>query len=448
MTRPASSPSTSRNAIGLVGVVVLLIPACGTVPRGSSQWRQWGGPNRNFMVDVKNLADKWPDDGPKKVWERELGDGYSTIAVDDGMLYTMYRVGEDEFAVALDAKTGRTVWEHKNPSPTTELMKQFGPGPHTTPTVVGNRVYTIGTHAMLTCFEKKTGKVVWQHDLEKEMNANVPGRGYGASPIAYKNTLIVLVDHKRADEEGGGGDADKKDTEPNPTEGQAVVAFDLASGRVVWKSQELAVSYASPILVKYDGREHLVCLLRDDIIGLSPDDGQLLWRKETKPQGANISTPVFDGQDTFFCSSAYDSGARAIKLTKKDGKIVPEELWYSRKMRVHHGNVIRLGDYVYGSSGDFGPAFFMGINLKDGSVAWRERGFAKATCVYADDKLIILDEDGQLALAKVDPKGLNVLSKCKIAERTAWAAPTLVGSTLYIRDRKHIMALDLPTVPG
>jgi outer membrane protein assembly factor BamB len=414
-----------------------------------AQWPQWGGPHRDFMADAKNLADKWPDEGPKKVWERELGDGYSTIVVDDGMLYTMYRAGEDEFAVALDAKTGKTAWEHKNASPTTEVMNQFGPGPHTTPTVVGDKVYTIGSHALLSCFEKKTGKIAWQHDLEKEMNANVPDRGYGSSPIAYKNTLIVFVDHQRDDKGDKAKDEDKKEeTDKKPTEGQSIVAFDLNTGSVVWKSQDLPVGYASPMIVKYDGRDQLVCLLSKSIIGLSPDDGELLWQQETKPEGANISTPVFDGKDTFFCSSAYDSGSRAIKLTTRDGTIVPEELWYSRKMRVHHGNAIRLGDYIYGSSGDFGPAFFMAVNLKNGEIAWRERGFTKANCVYADGKLILLDEDGQLALTKVDPKGLTLLSKCKIAERYAWAAPTLVGSTLYVRDRKHIMAFDLSATSG
>jgi hypothetical protein len=122
---------------------------------------------------------------------------------------------------------------------------------------------------------------------------------------------------------------------------------------------------------------------------------------------------------------------------------VPEELWYSRKMRLHHGNAVRIGDYIYGSSGDFGPAFFMAMNIKTGKVAWRERGFKKATCVYADGKLIILDEDGELTLATATPGGLTVHAKCKVAERYAWAAPTLVGKTLYIRDRQHIMALDL-----
>ncbi len=429
----------------LVGTVALIGHAC--LPSASAQWPQWGGPNRDFKVQAKNLADKWPDEGPKKVWERELGDGYSTIVVDDGMLFTMYRVGEDEFATGLDAKTGKTVWEHKSASPTTDVMKQFGPGPHTTPTVVGDLVYTVGTNVLLTAFEKRTGSIVWQRDLKKEMGANVPDRGYGSSPIAYKNSLIVMVDRQR-EEQPRGGDSEPKEKDEAPIEGQTVVAFDLKTGKQVWKSQDLPVGYSSPIIVPFDGRDHLVCLLDGNIIGLNPDDGELLWKQETKPEGANISTPVFDGQDTFFCSSAYDSGSRAIRLTKKDGKIAAEELWYGRKMRVHHGNVIRLGDHVYGSSGDFGPAFFMGVNLKTGEIAWRERGFSKANCVYADDKLILLDEDGHLALTKVDPKGMTVISKCKVAERYAWAAPTLVGTTLYVRDRKHIMALDLAASAG
>ena len=112
-------------------------------------------------------------------------------------------------------------------------------------------------------------------------------------------------------------------------------------------------------------------------------------------------------------------------------------------MRIHHGNPIRIGDYIYGSSGDFGPAFFMAMNLKTGKIAWRKRGFRKATCVYGDGKVIILDEDGNLALATATPDGLTVHSKCTIAEPYAWAAPTLVGKRLYVRDRKHIMAFDL-----
>lgn len=404
-----------------------------------AQWPQFGGPNRNFTVDGKGLAEKWPEEGPRKLWSRELGDGYATIVVDGDLLFTMYRVGEDEFAIALDAKTGKTAWEHKNASPFTTEMAEFGPGPHTTPLLVGDRLYTIGTNAVMHAFDKKTGKVLWKHDLPAEFNAPVPGRGYGASPIAYKNTVIVVVDRKREPAEAGA-----EPPKPQPGQGQSLMAFDQETGSVVWKAQDFDMSYSSPVLIKFDGKDQLVVFSGAELSGLNPENGELLWSHPFKTQfGANLSSPLWDGKDTFFCSAAYDSGSRAIKLTKKDGKTVPEELWYSRKMRVHHGNSVYVNDHVYGSSGDFGPAFFMGMELQSGKIDWRERGFAKSTCVLAGGKLVILDEDGNLALATATPSGLTVHSKCKLLEKYAWAAPTLVGTKLYIRDRKNIMALEL-----
>jgi len=429
--------------LALLGKVSMLFALASIVlPRAASaQWPQFGGPNRNFICDTKGLASKWAEEGPKKLWTRELGDGYATIIADGGILYTMYRTGEDEFSVALDAATGKTLWEHKNPSPFTKLMAEFGAGPHSTPLIAGDRLYTIGTNAVMHCFDKKTGNVIWMHDLPKDFNADLPDRGYGSSPIAYKSTVIVVVDRKRKGE--GEGDKSEETKEAKPVEGQSLMAFDQATGSVVWKAHDYPVSYPSPILIRFDGEDQLVLLMGKEIIGVNPDNGALLWHHPLKPEGANLATPVWIAPDMLFCSSAYDSGSRVLKLARKEGKTVPEELWYSRKMRVHHANAIPLGDYVYGSSGDFGPAFFMGVNVKTGEVAWRERGFAKSTCVYADGKLILLDEDGQLALATATPQGLTVHSKCKLTERYSWAAPTLVGAKLYLRDRKNILALDL-----
>jgi outer membrane protein assembly factor BamB len=397
------------------------------------------------MISTEGLADEWPEQGPMKLWHRELGDGYATIVVDGGLLYTMYRVDEDEFTVALDAKTGETVWEHKNPSPFTPLMAEYGPGPHATPTIAGNRLYTIGTNAVMHCYNKKTGTVLWKHDLAAEYGAPIPGRGYGCSPIAYKNAIIVGVDrdHSEDEEEETDSQVEANGEADHKPEGQSLVAFDQATGDIVWKSQDFHINYASPILINFKGEEQLVFLMMREIMGVNPSNGKLLWNIGLTPEGAHLSTPVFNGDDLLFCSSAYGSGSRVIKLTKQDGKTVPEELWYTRKMRIHHANAIQIDDHIYGSSGDFGPAFFAALNLKTGKAAWRERGFAKATCVYGDGKLIILDENGELALATVTPEAMTVHSRCKIAERYAWATPTLVGTTLYVRDRQHIMALDL-----
>lgn len=409
----------------------------------NAPWPQWGGPSRNFMAEAEGLADRWPEEGPRKLWHRELGDGYATILVEDGRLYTMYRKDKNEFTIALDAKTGKTLWEHRNPSPTTRLMEEFGAGPSSTPLLVGHRLFSVGTNMVMHCFDKRTGQILWKHDLVAEYGASVPGRGYCASPIAYKNMVIVAVDRKHEDAEGGESEGESASKPADPREGQSLMAFDQSSGSPIWKSQDYPVSHSSPILIEFAGAPQLVFLMAKEMIGVNPDNGDLLWHHPFKPEGVNLATPLWNGDDLLFCSSAYDSGSRVVKLTQKDGKTIPEELWYTRKMRIHHGNAVRVGDYLFGSSGDRSPAFFMSLNIKTGKVAWRERGFKKATCVYGDGKLIILDEDGTLALTTATPEGLTVHSKCTIAERYAWAAPTLVGRTLYVRDRKHIMALDL-----
>jgi hypothetical protein len=132
-----------------------------------------------------------------------------------------------------------------------------------------------------------------------------------------------------------------------------------------------------------------------------------------------------------------------LKLTQKDGKTTAEELWSHKRMRIHHGTAIRIGDYVYGSSGDFGPAFFAAINVKTGEILYQDRSLPKTTFLLADGKFIMLDEDGNLALATATPEGLKVISKASIMKNLAWTVPTLVGTKLYVRDRRTIAAFDL-----
>jgi len=411
----------------------------------NAQWPQWGGPDRNFTVQTEGLADSWPATGPRKLWRRELGDGFSAIICDDNVLYTMYRMDEDESTVALDANTGRTLWEHRNASPFTESMTQYGPGPHSTPLVSRDRLFSVGTNAVMHCFDKRTGKVLWKHDLPEEFGVPVPMFGYASSPIAHNNMVILAGDRVRENDRGGYHTGSAEDAKAGiANAGQSVMAFNQETGRVVWKSTDFPVDYASPILISFHGELQLVFVMRKEVVAVNPDNGELLWSLPFEPAPSeNIATPLFNGDDLLFFSAAYDSGSRVIRLARRDGKTVPEELWYNRRLRVHQGNAILVGDYVYGSSGDFGATVFASVNVRTGERTWVDRGLKKATCVYGDGKLIALDEDGRLALATVTPHGLTVHSTCELAEHFSWTAPTLVGKTLYVRDRKHIMALDL-----
>jgi outer membrane protein assembly factor BamB len=397
--------------------------ACVALQGASLEWPQFAGPHRNFTSDTQGLANSWPASGPKRLWSRELGEGYSGISVDGAALYTMYRRGSDEVTLAAATATGKTIWEHtENAAFRSGMAMENGPGPHATPLVTADAVYAVGILANLVCLDKKTGKVIWSHDLWREFNGTPMDRGYSVSPIAWKNTVIMKV--------GGAG--------------HALVAFNQKNGKVVWQKQDFANSPSSPIVVKVDGQDQLVAVMGDEIVGINPDSGDLLWKyPHTTSWHLNIALPLWTDDNTLFVSSAYNGGCVALQLHVVDGKTQVKEIWSNNRMRVHIGNLLRIGDTLYGSSGDFGPAPLTALDAKTGRVLWQDRAFPKATFLYADGKLIAVDEDGNLSLATVSPAGLKVLSHAALLRSNAWTAPALVGTALYVRDRHTLMALDL-----
>lgn len=387
----------------------------------ATDWTQFGGPHRNFVTDVKGLAAAWPEAGPKQLWKRELGEGYSAVAAEGGRLYTMYQKGEQEVVIALDAASGKTVWEHAYHAPITNNMSR-APGPRVTPLLLGNWIFTTGATGKLVCLNKRTGKPVWAHDLFNDYKGYVQDEYYAASPLPYKNLLIV----------------------PVGAAGAAVMAFNQKDGKVVWQKQDFKPSYASPLLIKVDGQEQLVLMMESEIIGLNPNTGELYWSHPHKNRTkTNVSTPVWGPDNLLFCSSAYDSGSRVLKLSVTGGQTKVEELWFQRQLRVHVGNAIRLGDTIYASSGDFGPTPFTAVNVKTGQVVWQERNVPKVSFVYADGRFIMLSEDGELLLASPEATGLKIHHKIPLLEKTSWTPPTLAGTKLYLRDRRTLVALDL-----
>jgi outer membrane protein assembly factor BamB len=351
--------------------------------------------------------------------------------VENGRLYTLYRqitrtserTTHEEVVAAFDAATGKTVWEFKYPAPVAGIDYSQGYGPHSTPLIVGDRVFATSSRSEIFALDKKTGKQIWAHDMVKEYRAVPTGRGYTCSPIFFNGLVIVTM---------GGPD-------------QAVAAFDAQTGKLAWKAGYFVWAPASPILIDVDGQRQLVVFGGDLITGMNPANGQALWTHPHKTDwGLNISTPVWSATDhLLFLSSAYGTGSRALELRHAAGKTTATEKWASNRMRVHIGTVIRLGDYAYGSSGDFGPAFISAIDMKSGKIAWQDRSFSRAQLLYADGKLIVLDEDGTLGLATVSPQGLKVLARANVLTNLAWTPPTLVGTSLYVRDRKTMAAFDL-----
>jgi outer membrane protein assembly factor BamB len=416
----------------IVAVVLTIVFCSPSMIRGTdTAWPQWGGPHRNFTVDTKGLASSWPASGPKRLWERSLGEGHSSIVSDGALLYTMYRPAglltmirrsQQEVVIAMNPATGETAWEYTYAAPTAGLNLSEGAGPHSTPLIVGDRLFAVSSRVELFAIDKRAGKLLWSHDMTKEFGSPLDDRGHAPSPIAYRDTVIVPA--------GGSG--------------SSVIAFNQQTGATVWKSGSFPLGPGSPILINVNGQDQLVITGGNEIVGMDPVAGAILWTHPHKTEwGLNISTPVWSPDGTLFVSAAYNNGSRLLKLTQTGGKTTVQQLWYQNRMRVHIGSVIRLGNMAVGSSGDFGGVTVAGIDLKDGRVMWQSRDFARATFLQADGKLIVLDEDGHIGLATASPAGLQVLAKAQVLSNLAWTAPTLVGTTLYARDRARMVALDL-----
>lgn len=425
--RPLPAITARGHSRWVVGAALLLIIALCPLS-ANAQWLQWGGPHRDFTCDSSGLAEQWPEDGPPKVWSSAIGPGHSAIVTDGELLFTMCRREDKDAILAFKAATGEKVWETQYEAPPKpDMLLEFGCGPHSTPLLVGDRLFTVGGLVHFRCLDKKAGQVLWSHDLMDEMGASHLQRGYGPSPIAYQDMVILNI---------GGTDT-------------GLAAFRQDTGKVAWKSEKFRGGCPSPMIVKINDEDHLVVALGADRIGLDPATGQTRWRATVDIQLAGImSSPLFIPPDRVFFSCAYGGGGQLFQIAFKEGQYAAEELWFQPKMKVMHGDSIRIGDLVVGSSGDFGPAFLIGLDLSSGKVLWRQRGFAKATLLYADGKLIILDEEGHLALATATPEGLQVHSRAKVLEDKSWTVPTLVGTRLYLRDNRTIMALELGRSTG
>lgn len=401
-----------------------LLVSTGSGAKETESWTRWGGPGQDFRTRGAEIAESWPAGGPATLWERSLGDGYSTVLYDDGRLYTMYRPGDREAVIALDAATGKTVWEYRyEHDPDPDHVTQFGSGPRATPLIVGDRIFSIGVAGRLLALRKTDGEPLWSHDLwGEELAGNRQPHGYSSSPVAYGEMVIALV---------GGGTA-------------GIVAFAQKDGEIVWRSEGFPNGYATPRVFRIDGRDQLVASMDSDVVGLDPATGATLWRHEVEDAfGHGISPLVLHDEKILFVSSVR-GGSMALELTKgEDGETRVERLWETRKVRFFHVTNVADGGWVYGSSGSGSPAFLAAIDVRTGEVAWRERGFSKANVVAVDDRLLVLDEDGLLGLARATPEGLEVLSTVPLLDRVAWSAPTVVGSRMFVRDTERILAVDL-----
>ncbi|HEY3175628.1 MAG TPA: PQQ-binding-like beta-propeller repeat protein [Candidatus Polarisedimenticolia bacterium] len=377
-------------------------------------WPQFRGARRDGVSAETGLARSWPDGGPALAWRKPIGDGFSSITVAAGRLYTMHSDAESEIAVCLKADTGEPIW--RTPMGP-KFIEEFGDGPRSTPIVDGDLVFVLSSHGKLSALKISDGSRVWEVDLVATFGGRVPQRGVGSTPLIDGDLLIV---------EGGGA------------EGKAIQALDKRTGRTSWTSQNGPAGYASGLTVTIDGVRQEIFLRTGtgEIVSLS-SGGALLWSHRWIP-GA-IAMPLFVPPNRIFASASDDVGSILIEVTTEQGKGSAREVWTSRTMKNHFNSSVLVGDHIYG----FDNASLKCISAASGEQRWVHRGFGKGSLIAADGLLIVLSDQGVLALAEASPEAYLEHGRLQALTGKTWTAPTLAGGRLYLRDQDEIVSLDL-----
>lgn len=384
----------------------------------SHDWPHWRGPNYDGLSTEIDILTAWPKEGPKQLWEAKTGEGFASVAVADGRVFTVVQDGDDEAVICWDAATGTKQWRFRYPC---YYKNDFGNGPRSTPSVDGDLVFTVGATGMLHCLKTMPagaeGKVVWKKNLQEEFGAIVPKWGISFSPLVLGDRLYIV---------------------PGGPAGNALAALDKKTGELVWKKYDDLPAYTSPIPATLHGQTQVLFLTGSRLVSVHPDTGDLLWEYPWPIENqCNIASPLVV-QDYVFLSSYYGRGCAVLKIGDDE---TPHLVYKNKRMRNHLGTSVRIGDHIYG----FDDMLLTCMNFRTGEVLWKERGFDKGALTAFGDHLIVYGANGELALVEANPAEYVEKGRFQFSPqgRQCWSAPVLANGRLYVRDWQKLVCFDV-----
>ena len=398
----------------------LLLLALAVSTATAADWPQFLGPDRSGISQETGLMKGWPNDGPKEMWRVKGGVGMSGIAISGGKAMTLVQKDGKQWLLALDAKTGKKLWETPLAP---EYENQMGNGPRGTPAIAGDQVFVYTGEGMLIAASVKDGKMLWQHHPVKDFGGAPADYGMSCSPLVVGSQVIVT---------------------PGAA-GAAVVAYDTKSGKLAWKAGDDPAGYSSPALLKVGGKEQIVVFTGASAIGLAPGSGDLLWRYPYETEfNCNIATPLaVDGR--VFISCGENHGCVLLDVSGKEPAVVWESQGSKSIFKNEWQTAIQLDGHLFGfdNVGSAGPVtHFACIEAATGKPTWQKARFGKGNLIAADGKLFLSTMKGELVVLAASPKGYEELGRATILGTTR-QAPALSNGLLYLRDDKEIVCLDV-----
>ena len=388
--------------------MVLASGVCMAVTTLAGDWPQFRGPGHDGISGESD----WfvPKAVVKTVWTAEVGVGHAAISVSAGRLYTMGNRQGTDVVFCLEAATGKAIWQHSYASASGNY-----PGPRSTPTVDGRRVFTFGRDGMLLCLDAAKGGVMWQRDLGKDMNATPPQWGFASSPLVVGERVIVNV-------------------------GTHGLAVNRLTGKTVWESGGAGGSYASPVPYQWKGQPAVLVLATAGISAVDAGTGQVGWFHPWKTGcDVNAADPL-PIQDKVLITSGYGHGAALLDVTGDQPKVE----WENKHLVSHFSSPVLSGSHVYGVHGDAGEGELRCLDLATGAVKWGNPDIGFGSLIMAGGKLLFLSEKGLLVVMVDDPEACRELWRGKILDSTCWTMPVVCNGLIYCRnDKGHLICLDL-----
>lgn len=385
-------------------------------PSIASDWPQFLGPTRDGHSPDRVLVSGWLERGLRERWRRPVGEGYSGIAVVGERLYSMDADGASEFVFAWSAADGSELWRVRTGVSPRDVYG--GLGPRVTPTLDRGVLYLNTAELDLVALRADDGREVWRRSLRRELGARPPAEGNSAAVLVEGERLFAVV----------GGSA-----------GRSVAAFDRATGRVLWSALDDRASYSSPVALTLSGRRQVLFLTAAHLRALDPATGALLWSHPWPTRdGVNAATPILVAPDGVFVSSAYDQGSVHLRLGGTPAGLAASEVWRGKTMKNQFNNSVLVGRTLYGFDGFLLKA----VDAASGRALWAERGFGEGSLIAAGDHLVVLGEDGELALLRADPTRADVRARLPVLNGRSWTPPSLAGGRLHVRNAREMVALE------
>ena len=396
-----------------VGAVMAAIALAG-------DWPQFLGPTRNGVSLETGLLSSWPAEGPPRLWEKTIGAGFSAPIVSAGRVIIFHRLGNEEIVQCMDAATGQDIWKHAYAS---HYQDDFGfdEGPRSTPLIACNRVFTLGAEGTLTCLLFDSGKEIWQRNLSQDYQVQKGFFGVATSPLLESSRLLVNVGGK----------------------GAGIVAFDPDTGKEVWKATDHDASYSSPVGATFHARRIVVFFTREGIVMLDPQDGKVSYSKHWRARihaSVNAATPLIDG-DCIFISACYGTGA--ILLHVGDERV--QEVWSGDGiMSNHYSTCVVHRGFLYGFDGrQEEGAKLRCVELKTGKERWTCERSGCGSIILAEEKLIILNELGELVLADAAPEAYRERARAEVLRKPCRSGLALANGRLYARGLEKLVCWNL-----